>query len=158
MGAGHRVVVDVHHLRVRRDRLRHLVHAVLGGQAGTEVEELADARLAGQEADHAADERPVVADGSRDVGQGGEQLLRGVAVGGEVVLAAEDVVVDPGDVRRRRINAACRPRAASGQPCHHLGIRVMLTRSRPAPPAPPGRSAGPRAAGQRTSSLTFRHE
>src|SRR6266516_4432414 len=96
------------------------------GQAGAEVEELPDARLAGQEADHAADERPVVADGSRDVGQGRKQLPCGLPVGGEVVLAAQDVVVDPGDVRRRRINAACRPRAASGQPCHHLGIRVML--------------------------------
>jgi hypothetical protein len=110
------------------------VHAVLGGQAGAEVEELADARLAGQEADHPADERPVVADGSRDAGQGREQLLRGLPVGGEVVLAAKDAVLDPGHVRRRRINAAGRPRAASSQPCHHLGIRAMLTRSRPAPP------------------------
>ena len=56
MRADHRIVIDVHHTGVRRDRLRYLVHAVLRGQAGAEVEKLADARLAGQEADHAADE------------------------------------------------------------------------------------------------------
>jgi hypothetical protein len=85
IGADHRIVVDVHHARVRRDRLCHLVHAVLRGQARAEVEELADPRLSGQEADHAADERPVVADDPRDVGEGGEQLLRGLPVGGEII-------------------------------------------------------------------------
>ena len=105
--ADHRIVVDVHHPRVWRDRLRHLVHAVLRGQAGAEVEKLADARLAGQVAHHAADERPVVADDPRDVGERGEQLLRGPPVGGEVILAAQNVVVDPGDVRHRGIDAGC---------------------------------------------------
>jgi hypothetical protein len=104
MRAGHRVIVDVYHPRVRRDRLRQLVHAVLGGKASPEVEELADARRASQEADHAADEQPVVAYGARDVRERGEQLLRSLPVGGEVVLAAKEVVVDPGDVRHRRIN------------------------------------------------------
>ena len=83
-------------------------------ETGYSDEELADARLVGQEADHAADERPVVADDPADVGQGGEQLLRGLAVGGEVVLAAEDVVVDPGDVGHGCIDAG-RPRAVSAQ-------------------------------------------
>jgi hypothetical protein len=46
VGVDHRIVVDVHDPRVRRDRVRHLVHAVLRGQASAEVEKLADARLA----------------------------------------------------------------------------------------------------------------
>ena len=121
MRADHRIVVDVHHACVRRDRSRHLVHAALRGQAGAEVEKLADPRLARQEANHAADKRPVVADDPRDVGKGSEQLPRGLPVGGEVVLAAENVVIDPGDVRYRRIDAGC-PRATPTQQCHHLDI------------------------------------
>ena len=121
MRADHRIVVDVHHTRVRRDRLRHLVHAVLRGQAGAEVEKLADARLPSQEADHPADERPVVTDHPRDIGERGGQLLRGPPVGREVVLAAQNVVVDPGHVRHRRIDAS-QPRAVSAHPYHHLGI------------------------------------
>jgi hypothetical protein len=63
--------------------------AVLRGQAGPEAEELADARLGGQEADYATDERPVVADDPRDVREGGKQLLRGLPAGGEVVLSPQ---------------------------------------------------------------------
>ena len=43
-----RVVVDVDDARFRRDRLRDLVGVVGGGQPGADVEELPDARLAGQ--------------------------------------------------------------------------------------------------------------
>jgi hypothetical protein len=58
----------------------------LAMRASAEVEKLAGARLAGHEADRAADEGPIVADDARDVGQRGEQPLRGLPVGGEVVL------------------------------------------------------------------------
>jgi hypothetical protein len=50
------VVVDVDDAGLRRDALRDLVHVVRGGQSGSDVEELADADLAGEEGDGAAQE------------------------------------------------------------------------------------------------------
>ena len=54
-----RVVVDVDDPAPRRDRLGDLVGIALGGQAGPDVEELAQAGLLGQEPDRPAQERPV---------------------------------------------------------------------------------------------------
>jgi hypothetical protein len=114
----HGIDVDVDHARVRRDLLCHLVDVEPGGQAPAQVEELPDARLASEVADRPADEHPVVPDDPRYVRRGYHQLLRRRPVGGEIVLAAQQVVVDPGHVRLGRIDALCR-HAPFGHLSHH---------------------------------------
>jgi len=69
------------------------------GQAGADVEELADAFLFGQVPDGAPQERLVGLRGKPDAGEGGDRLFRRDPVGGEVVLAAQQVVINSGDVR-----------------------------------------------------------
>ena len=106
MGPDHRVVVDVDHPRVRSDPLGHLVHVGLSGKTAAKVDELPDACFLSEKADRPADERPVIPHYPRHVRQGQDKLLGRLAVNGEIVLAAEQVIVDPGDVRPRCINAA----------------------------------------------------
>jgi hypothetical protein len=97
----HRVVVDVDHAAARRLRPRHLVHVPHRRQPGPDVEELPDPRLAGQVADRAPEEAPVLLDGAAHhvLAEHVEGPPRGLPVGREVVLAAEHVVVHPRDVR-----------------------------------------------------------
>jgi hypothetical protein len=99
-----RVVVHVDHAAVRRRRLRHLVGVVRGRDAGAEVEELPDPGLRGQEPDHPGQERPVGADRGDDAGVGLDHRVAGGAVGGEVVRAAEPVVVHPRAVRHAGVD------------------------------------------------------
>src|SRR5205807_1249102 len=54
-----RVVVDVYHVDRRVDLVRDLAHVALGGQPGTDVEQLGDTRLGDQVAHGPAQERPV---------------------------------------------------------------------------------------------------
>ena len=79
--------------------LGDLVHVAAGGQARADVEELADPGLTGQELDRPGQERPVGTRGPRRVWYRLQQAARGFPVGLEVVLAAEQVVIDPRDVR-----------------------------------------------------------
>ncbi|OLE25634.1 MAG: hypothetical protein AUG49_10340 [Catenulispora sp. 13_1_20CM_3_70_7] len=67
-------------------------------QPGADVDELAQAR-GGQVTDRAAQEVALLAAGVADVRVGADDDLGGAAVGVEVVLTAEQEVVDPGDVR-----------------------------------------------------------
>jgi hypothetical protein len=53
------VVIHVDDAGLGRGALRHLVGVVAAGQAGADVEELADARLGGQVVDRAAEEGTV---------------------------------------------------------------------------------------------------
>ncbi len=93
-----RVVVGVDHAGVRRDLLSDLVGGVRGGEAGAEVEELADAEAGGVL--HGAHEEAAVGTGADGAArQHRDDLVGDGAVGGEVVLAAQEVVVDPGRVR-----------------------------------------------------------
>jgi hypothetical protein len=94
-----RVVVDVDHAGLRRDGLGDLVRVGRGGQPGADVEELADPGRIGQVVHAAAEERPVGPGGLPDPGEGLDRLLARHPVGGEVVLPAQPVVVDAGDVR-----------------------------------------------------------
>ncbi len=103
------VVVDIDDPGAGGDLLGHLMDVPLGGQAGADVDELPDAGLVGQEAHGAAEEAAVL---PRHVGGGGldrDDLFGEVAVDLEVVLAVEPVVVDPGHVRRVRIEAGRKP-------------------------------------------------
>ena len=147
-----RVVVYVDDLGPRGGALRHLVHVVRGRQPGPEVDELADAKLAGREG-HRTDQAGPVVQG--DLHRSGELLdedLADLAVDGVIVFAAEQVVVGPGDARHLRVkqrllphggspsgSGLARVRAYITPPCHH-GQPKRSTRSRVGPPGatPPG--------------------
>jgi hypothetical protein len=95
----HRVAVHVHDAGRRRHRLRHLVHVAGGGQAGADVEELPDPGFRRQEPHGPAEEAAVLAQPGAPGGPGRQRLVGDGAVGGEVVLAADVVVVHPGRMR-----------------------------------------------------------
>jgi hypothetical protein len=77
----------------------------VGRQAPAEVDELPDACLVGEVADDAADEGPVIPDDSCHIRHRRDKLLRRLPVDGEIVLAAEQVIINPGDIRPGDINA-----------------------------------------------------
>lgn len=104
----HRVVVDVDDAALRRLALGDLVGVVRGRDAGTEVEELRDAGLTGQVLHRPGQELAV---GPHRLGQlrvGLQRQLARLPVGGEVILAAEPVVVDPGRVGLARVDESVR--------------------------------------------------
>ena len=120
-----RVVVHVHHPAIGRDGLRDLVGAAGRGQAGPDVEELADAALTSQVAHHPGQERPVRT-GSRDhLRAAADDFLGGLPVSREMVLAAEPVRIHPGRVRHRRIEARGRAQRAGGQTSTPAGRREV---------------------------------
>ena len=98
-----RVVVHVDHARIRGVPQGHLVDVLLGGQAGADVEELPDALL-GHVLHGADQEAPVRLGPLFEVGGEPQQVLRRLTVGGEVVLAAEQVVVDAGRAGHGRVD------------------------------------------------------
>ncbi len=100
------VVVHVDDAGSRRDPLRDLVGVLGGGQPGADVEELAEPHLTGEELHGPAQERAVLAGGHPDRGERGGHLVGGLTVGGEVVLAAQPVVVPAGRVRHARVDFA----------------------------------------------------
>ena len=104
-----RVVVDVDDPGLGCDRLGHLVDVAAGRHAGADVEELTQAGLAGQVADGTGQERPVGPGGGHHGRVDQHRLLGRFPVRGEVVLAAEQVVVDPRDVRDARVMRQGRP-------------------------------------------------
>jgi len=76
------------------------------GQPGADVDDLPDAGLADQVADHPAEEGPVPLHRQPDVRQLRDHRIADRAVGRVVVLAAEQVVIDPRharDVRPERL-------------------------------------------------------
>src|SRR5919198_214577 len=81
-----------------------LVGIVGGGQAGADVQELGDPRLADQVADRAAQERPVGPGQGDDVREHIGDPVTDRAVDRVVVLAAEPVVPDPGRVRHAGVD------------------------------------------------------
>ena len=103
--ADHGIVVDIDHPRVRRHPLGQLMHVSLGRQAAAEVQKLPDTPLDGQVTHHPAKKRPIITRYRCDVGNRLDQPFGCLAVSGEIVLAAEQVIVDPGDIRPRCINA-----------------------------------------------------
>ena len=80
------------------DALGHLVRVVRGRQAGADVQELADPGLAHQVPDRPPQEGPVPR-AERTMSDEPRSLFSGYPVAGEVILPAQPVVIDPGDVR-----------------------------------------------------------
>ncbi len=99
MGQHDRVVVHVHHAGGGGDVLRRLVHVLTGRDAGADIQELADPGPGGENADSPLPERLVGPDGHENSGEILNALLGRFPVGGEMVLAAEPVVIHPGTVR-----------------------------------------------------------
>jgi hypothetical protein len=104
VGEDDRVVVDVDDPRVGGGLLGDLVRVVRRGDAGADVEELADPGLLGQVADGAGEEPPVRLDPPAQAGGDGQDAFGGFAVGREIVLAAQPVVVDAGRVGDRGVD------------------------------------------------------
>jgi hypothetical protein len=70
-----------------------------GRQPGAKIEELPDSRFPRQVAHGAAEERPVGPHSWQYGRVGGDYLLRGFAVDGEMILSAEPVIVYPSGMR-----------------------------------------------------------
>jgi hypothetical protein len=118
-----RVVVHVHDPGLRHRALGHLVSVVGRGQAGADVQELPDAGLGGQVVHRAAEELALRADAGQDRRVCRDDLLGSLAIGGEVVLPAQPVVVDPGDVSRADVDPGRRGVVGfGGNPV--LGLRL----------------------------------
>jgi hypothetical protein len=83
-----RVVVHVDDPGLRRDRLGDLVGAARGRDAGADVEELPDPRLAGEVTDGPAEKRAVRVGTRGQVRVDLERCLGDRPVGGVIVLAA----------------------------------------------------------------------
>jgi len=74
--------------------LGYLMSVVGGGQSSTDVEELADAQVGGQVLHDAGEKQPDAAGDLDHDRHGGEDIFGSPPVGGEIVLAAQPVVVD----------------------------------------------------------------
>ena len=83
------VVVDVHDPGVRGDLLGDLVGVLRGRQAGAQVKKLPDPGVGGKVTHRASEEGPVGPHARQDGRVGRDHLLRGLPVGGEVVLPAQ---------------------------------------------------------------------
>jgi hypothetical protein len=110
------VAVNVDDPRVRVGGLGDLVDVGGGGQARADVEELPDTPLRGEEMDDPAEEGPVHPGRPRTARDNRQDLRGGGTIGVEVVLPAENIVIDPGHVRHRDVQPA------SGQPVLLLRI------------------------------------
>ncbi|GAA2857045.1 hypothetical protein HD593_009839 [Nonomuraea rubra] len=120
----HRITIDVDHPGPGSQ----LVHVAARGQARADVEELADAGP-GEEPHRPAEERAAGPGRRAQLGSHLEDLLRRRTVGGEVVLAAEKVVVEPGHAGCIRIEAERLPLQPSS-PDHELTIFAWSLRLR----------------------------
>jgi hypothetical protein len=123
------VVVHVHHPGLRGDCLGHLVYVACRRDAGPDVKELAYPRLGSEEADGAAEERPVRPRREGQLRVDLERLLHRRPVNLVVVLAAEQVVVYARLIRLRGVKRQ-RPGLAPAQ-CRcliggHLGSPVGI--------------------------------
>ncbi len=157
-----RVVVDVDDVHARVDLVRDLADVARRGQPGPDVDQLGDAHLADQVAHHPAQERAIVLGGQRRLGRELHRPARELPVGREVVLAADEVVVHPGDVRLRNVDIRQRlpivPGAASthSRPPYGYGMSgsravnssaryaaIQMINDNPIPRRPAGSRAGP---------------
>src|SRR5690242_18583970 len=98
---GHRrgVGVDIHDPGIGCVATGDIVDVADGGDAGADVEELPDTGRRGEVVDGAAQEGSVGTGLLGQIRYGMSSSLRNLPVGGEVVGAAEEVVVDAGGVR-----------------------------------------------------------
>jgi hypothetical protein len=106
MGQDERIVVHVHNPAVPRHRLGDLMRAIWCGQAGADVEELADTCIGGQVANHASEECPVGPRTLDHLWTGAHHFLRRLPVRREMIFPAEPEVIDACGMRHVRIESA----------------------------------------------------
>jgi len=94
-----RIVVGVHNAAGGRDPLGDLMGVTGARQAGANVEKLPDTRFAGQVADRAREELPVLPGGDACHRQSLQGEFGGRAIDREVVLAAEKIIIHPRRMR-----------------------------------------------------------
>jgi len=99
MALHHRVMVHVSHSRIRADPLHCLMDGRVRRQASAEVDELADTQIGSRPCDAFDDERAIVSHQAGQVRVEGNDPLGLFPVGRVVVLAAEQGVVYPRDIR-----------------------------------------------------------
>ena len=102
------IVVGVHDPGVRCHLLGHLVGIARCRQPGADVQELPDARLAGQVPDRPPQEGPVRPGLGHDARQHRRNLVASLPVGRVVVRAAQPVIPDPRRMRHRRVQPGAR--------------------------------------------------
>jgi hypothetical protein len=88
--------------------VRDLVHVARRGQARANVEDLGDSRLGDQVPDRPSQEGPVGPRGGRCVGCYAQRKLDDLPVGCEIILSAEEGVINTGDVGRLGVYARWR--------------------------------------------------
>jgi hypothetical protein len=115
-----RVVVHVDDPRLGCHQLGDLVGIAGRRDSGADIEELADARVAGEEPYRAREEGAVRLDRETQPRQHRERPLGGLAVRCEVVLPAQPVVIDPGGVCDARV----KPRLL----LHEIRVTTFSTR------------------------------
>ena len=106
MDEHHGIVVHINHPAAGLHALGDLVGVVRRRDAGADVQKLPDARHPRQVAHRIGQESPLRADIAQDSRIGLNHLLGGLPVNREIILAAQPVVVDPGDVRHAGVQAA----------------------------------------------------
>lgn len=100
-----RIVIDVDHPRIGVNPLRHLMHVLPGRQPRPQIEELINPRLGSQVAYRPPEELTVLPRHDAHLRSLLKYLISAPAIGGEVILAAEVVVIHPGDVRHLGVEA-----------------------------------------------------
>jgi hypothetical protein len=132
------IVVDIDDPAFRGSRLRDLVHVVGRGQAGADVQELADARLGGEEPDRAAQEVTIPPRSHDRARLYLKDIFDSDPVSLEVVLSPEQRVIYPRHVGDCRVE---RPRHLSRS---SFGSDGIAGGNSPGRPGVSGRQAGHR--------------
>ena len=110
-----RVAVDVRHPRVGVDLLLHWRWWWSPRHPAANVDELADPLVRGP--GHRAGKEVLVLHGApQQIGKGLDQPISQIPVGGEIVLAADEVVVDPRDGRSIRVKVGHAPHSNHRRP------------------------------------------
>lgn len=141
VGEHHRIVIYVDHPGTWHHRLHDLMRIALGGQTGSDVDELADTALLGHPAGCTLVERAVRPGCVLEVRQLRPESLHRIPVRLEVVLSIQHVVIHSRGTRRCRIH----PGGSLLGPVHLASIERSIRG------APAARSA---AKGSASSSVT----
>jgi len=78
--------------------LRNLLHVPAHRQASTDIKKLANARLSREEMHHPGQESPVIPGRTRRAGHGLDQLPRRFTIGREIILPAQQRVINTGHI------------------------------------------------------------
>ena len=98
-----RIVIDIDDAAVWRYGLGDLMCVLGCGQAGADIEELADAALSSEEPHRPGEERPVRTGSRHYLRAAAEHLLCSMAIGAVMIFATQPVAINTGRMWHRRI-------------------------------------------------------